>query len=81
MVREPHDCPYIMNKKVSIASKPQRHVLTQHRWSPRIDIYAEHELRYWSERFGVPKDDIVAAVKRVGPRVEDVAWEVGLLYA
>jgi hypothetical protein len=38
-------------------------------------------LRYWSERLGVPKDEIVAAVKRVGPRVEDVAREVSLLYA
>jgi Protein of unknown function (DUF3606) len=47
----------------------------------RIDIHAEHELRYWSERFGVPKDEIEAAVKRVGPRVEDVAREVSLLYA
>jgi uncharacterized protein DUF3606 len=58
--------------------------MTQHRWSPepaRIDIHAEHELRYWSERFGVPKDEIVAAVKRVGPGVEDVAREVSLLYA
>jgi Protein of unknown function (DUF3606) len=58
--------------------------MTQHRWSSepaRIDIHAEHELRYWSERFGVPKDDIEAAVKRVGPRVEDVAQEVSLLYA
>ena len=58
--------------------------MTQQRWSPeptRIDIHADHELRYWSERFGVPKDEIEAAVKRVGPRVEDVAEEVGLLYA
>jgi Protein of unknown function (DUF3606) len=25
-------------------------------------------LRYWSERLGVPKDEIVAAVKRVGQK-------------
>jgi Protein of unknown function (DUF3606) len=58
--------------------------MTQQRSSPeptRIDIHADHELRYWSERFGVPKDEIEAAVKRVGPRVEDVAREVSLLYA
>ena len=58
--------------------------MTQQRWSPepaRIDIHADHELRYWSERLGVPKDEIVEAVKRVGPRVEDVAREVCLLYA
>jgi hypothetical protein len=60
------------------------HQMTQQRCSPepaRIDIHADHELRYWSERFGVPKDEIEAAVKRVGPRVEDVAREVSLLYA
>jgi hypothetical protein len=54
------------------------------RWSPeltRIDIRADHELRYWSERFDVPKDEIVEAVKRVGPRVEDVARELSYLYA
>ena len=58
--------------------------MTQQRCSPepaRIDLHADHELRYWSERFGVPKDDIEAAVKRVGPRVEDVGREVSLLYA
>jgi Protein of unknown function (DUF3606) len=58
--------------------------MTQQRWSPeptRIDIYADHELRYWSEKLGVPKDEIEAAVKRLGPRVEDVAREVSLLYA
>jgi hypothetical protein len=54
------------------------------RWSPeltRIDIRADHELRYWSERFDVPKDEIVEAVKRVGPRVEDVARELSYLCA
>jgi hypothetical protein len=57
--------------------------MTQQRWSPeltRIDIHADYELRYWSERFGVPKDEIEAAIKRVGPRVEDVAREVRLSY-
>jgi hypothetical protein len=46
-----------------------------------FDIHADHELRYWAERFGVPKHEIEAAVKRVGPRVEDVAEDVSLLYA
>jgi hypothetical protein len=58
--------------------------MTQPRSSPepaRIDIHADYELRYWSERFGVPKDEIEAAIKRVGPRVDDVAREVSLLYA
>jgi hypothetical protein len=49
------------------------------KWSPdptRIDIHADHGLRYWSETFGVPKDEIVAA-----SRVEDAAPKVSLLYA
>jgi hypothetical protein len=68
----------------SFVCRSSAYQMTQQRWSPepaRIDIHAEHELRYWSERFGVPKDEIEAAVKRVGPRVEDVAREVSLLYA
>jgi hypothetical protein len=58
--------------------------MTQQRWSPeltRIDIHEEYELRYWSERFAVPKDEIVAAVKRVGPRVKEVARELTHSYA
>jgi hypothetical protein len=57
--------------------------MTQPRSSPepaRIDIHADYELRYWSERFGVPKDEIEAAIKSVGPRVDDVAREVSPLY-
>jgi hypothetical protein len=58
--------------------------MTHPKWAPEpqhINVREDYELRYWSERFGVPKDDIEAAVKRVGPRVEDVAQEVSLLYA
>jgi hypothetical protein len=43
--------------------------MTQQRWSPeltRIDIHAEYELRYWSEKFAVPKDEILATVKTEG---------------
>ena len=42
----------------------------------RINPNEDYELRYWSERFDVPTDEIVAAVKRVGTRVEDVAREL-----
>jgi hypothetical protein len=53
--------------------------MTQPRWSPelpRINVHEDYELRYWSERFDVPKDEIEAAVKKVGTRVEDVACEL-----
>ena len=53
--------------------------MTQPRCAPerqRINPNQDYELRYWSERFDVPKDEIEAAVKRVGTRVEDVAREL-----
>ena len=53
--------------------------MTQRRWSPelpRVNVDEHYELRYWSERFDVPKDEIEAAVKKVGTRVEDVAREL-----
>ena len=56
--------------------------MTQMRWAPEpayINPHEEHELRYWSERFDVPKDEIATAVKRVGTRVEDVAQELSRL--
>jgi hypothetical protein len=53
--------------------------MTQLGWSPelpRVNFHEDYELRYWSERFDVPKDEIEAAVKKVGTRVEDVAREL-----
>jgi len=53
--------------------------MTQPRWSPdlpRVNVQEDYELRYWSERFDVPKDEIEAAVKKVGTRVADVAREI-----
>ena len=53
--------------------------MTQPRWLPErahVNVHEDYELRYWSERFEVPKDEIAAAVKKVGTRVEDVAREL-----
>jgi Protein of unknown function (DUF3606) len=53
--------------------------MTQPRWSPElthINVHEDYQVRYWSERFDVPKDEIEAAVKKVGTRVEDVAREL-----
>jgi hypothetical protein len=52
--------------------------MTQQGWpDPQlINAHEDYELRYWSERFDVPKDEIAAAVTRVGTRVEDVAREL-----
>ena len=42
----------------------------------RIDVNEDYELRDWSEKFGVSKEELAAAVKRVGPMAKDVAAEL-----
>jgi hypothetical protein len=42
----------------------------------QINPHEDNELRYWSERFEVPKDEIEAAIKKVGNRVDAVAREL-----
>ena len=42
----------------------------------RIDINEDYELRDWSEKFGVSKEELAEAVKRVGPIVKDVEAEL-----
>jgi len=43
----------------------------------RINTSEDHELRYWSEKFGVSADQLTAAVLKVGPLVNDVARSFG----
>jgi hypothetical protein len=38
----------------------------------RIDVNQDHELRYWSEKFGVSRDELRKAVQTAGPMVKDV---------
>jgi len=38
----------------------------------RIDVNEDYELRYWSEKFGVSRDDLQQAVQRVGNKAADV---------
>ena len=42
----------------------------------RINVNQEHELRYWSEKFGVSPEDLKCAVEDVGPMVKDVEKEL-----
>ena len=42
----------------------------------RINLGQEHEVRYWTERFGVSKDRLQQAVDRAGPMVKDVELEL-----
>lgn len=43
----------------------------------RIDVQEDHELRYWTKKFGVTKERLEAAVRKVGTHAEDVAIELG----
>ncbi len=38
----------------------------------RINVHQEHEVRYWTEKFGVNADQLKAAVKEVGPTASAV---------
>jgi hypothetical protein len=45
--------------------------------SPRINVHEDWELRYWSDRWSVPRSQLIDAVKRVGIQVKDVARALG----
>ena len=38
----------------------------------RISLGQDHEVRYWSQRFGIDEKQLRAAVEDVGPSVQDV---------
>ena len=42
----------------------------------RIDVRENYELRYWTKKFGVTKQRLEAAIRKVGPHAEDVAIEL-----
>jgi hypothetical protein len=42
----------------------------------RINMEEDYEVQYWSEKFGVSQEELAAAVKKVGPMVSDVKWEL-----
>jgi hypothetical protein len=44
----------------------------------RINVHQEHEVRYWTRKFGVTKEQLEAAVKKVGVSARKVAVELGL---
>ena len=43
----------------------------------RINVHEDHELRYWSHRLGVSRDQLKRAVSKVGVMADDVARELG----
>lgn len=42
----------------------------------RINVHEDYELDWWTERLGVSADRLRAAVRKVGPMVEDVRREL-----
>lgn len=38
----------------------------------RINIHEEYELQYWTDKLGVNRDELSAAVEAVGSMVKDV---------
>jgi hypothetical protein len=43
----------------------------------RINVSEDHELRYWTEKFGVSQDELKSAVQKVGPMAKDVQQHLG----
>jgi hypothetical protein len=43
----------------------------------RINVEQDHELSYWSNKFGVSRDELRKAVESAGPMVEDVQRQLG----
>ena len=45
-----------------------------------IDVQDDGEVWYWTHKLGVTKQQLVAAVRKVGTRAEDVAAELDKSY-
>jgi hypothetical protein len=43
----------------------------------RINVHEEHEVRYWSEKFGVSAEELKKAVEAVGVSSQAVAQKLG----
>jgi hypothetical protein len=43
----------------------------------RVNVHEDHEVRYWTEKWGVTKQQLADAVKKAGVSVDAVARELG----
>jgi hypothetical protein len=43
----------------------------------RVNVNEDHEVRYWTEKWGVSKEQLAAAVNKVGVSADAVARELG----
>ena len=52
--------------------------MTQNRRNrERIDPANQDDLSFWAKQWGVTPERIVAAIEKVGPKIDDVAGELG----
>jgi hypothetical protein len=42
----------------------------------RISLREDYEVRYWTERLGVSREELARAVEDVGPNADDVAKHI-----
>lgn len=45
--------------------------------SARVNVHEEHEVRYWTHKWGVDRTALEAAVKKVGVSASAIAKELG----
>ncbi|HZZ36961.1 MAG TPA: DUF3606 domain-containing protein [Caulobacteraceae bacterium] len=43
----------------------------------RINVKERHEIAFWAKRWGVSPEQVVAAHRKVGQYVKDIATELG----
>lgn len=43
----------------------------------RVNVHQEHEVAYWTKKWGVTREQLEAAVKKAGVMVKDVAKALG----
>ena len=43
----------------------------------RVNIHEDHEVAYWTKKWGISKEELAAAVKKTGVSADAVAKELG----
>ncbi len=43
----------------------------------RVNVHEQHEVEYWTKKWDVTREQLEAAVEKVGPMMRDVAKELG----
>jgi hypothetical protein len=43
----------------------------------RVNVHEDHEVAYWTKKWGISKEQLAAAVKKAGVSADAVAKELG----